>query len=45
MLEYLYRMARGRRIAAGTDEIQKNTIASAVKENGIPPIKNVKKHD
>lgn len=41
MLEYLYRMARGRRIAAGTDEIQKNTIASAVKENGLPAIKDV----
>jgi alkylation response protein AidB-like acyl-CoA dehydrogenase len=35
-LEYLYRLARGRRIAAGTDEIQKNQIASALKEDGFP---------
>lgn len=35
-LEYLYRLARGRRIAAGTDEIQKNNIASEVLESGIP---------
>lgn len=37
-LEYLYRMVRGRRIAAGTDEIQKNSIASVIKENGLPPL-------
>jgi alkylation response protein AidB-like acyl-CoA dehydrogenase len=37
-LEYLYRFARGRRIAAGTDEIQKNTISEALKRNGIPHI-------
>jgi alkylation response protein AidB-like acyl-CoA dehydrogenase len=37
-LEYLYRFARGRRIAAGTDEIQKNTIARALKEEGLPHI-------
>lgn len=37
-LEYLYRMVRGRRIAAGTDEIQKNSIASVVKENGLPSL-------
>lgn len=35
-LEYLYRYARGRRIAAGTDEIQKNTIAGALKKEGLP---------
>lgn len=37
-LEYLYRFARGRRLAAGTDEIQKNQIASALKQSGLPPI-------
>lgn len=35
-LEYFYRFARSRRIAAGTDEIQKNTIAKVLKEEGIP---------
>jgi alkylation response protein AidB-like acyl-CoA dehydrogenase len=35
-LEYLYRMARGRRIAAGTDEIMKNNIADVVFEDGLP---------
>ena len=35
-LEYLYRLARGRRLAAGTDEIQKNQIASVLKERGLP---------
>ncbi|MFB6121913.1 MAG: acyl-CoA dehydrogenase family protein [Haloferacaceae archaeon] len=35
-LEYLYRLARGRRIAAGTDEIQKNQIASVLKDRGLP---------
>lgn len=35
-LEYLYRWARGRRIGGGTDEIIKNTIASAIIENGLP---------
>lgn len=35
-MEYLYRFARSRRIAAGTDEIQKNTIAGAVKRDGLP---------
>lgn len=34
-LEYLYRLARGRRIAAGTDEIQKNNIADVVFERGL----------
>lgn len=37
-LEYLYRLARGRRLAAGTDEIQKNQISRALKENGLPDI-------
>jgi len=37
-LEYLYRLVRGRRIAAGTDEIQKNTIGRTLKEKGIPSI-------
>jgi len=37
-LEYLYRMARGRRLAAGTDEIQKNQIASVMKESGLPDL-------
>lgn len=37
-LEYLYRLARGRRIAAGTDEIQKNQIASALKRDGLPDL-------
>nr|WP_272913427.1 acyl-CoA dehydrogenase family protein [Halococcus sediminicola] len=37
-LEYLYRLARGRRLAAGTDEIQKNQVASALKKNGLPDL-------
>lgn len=37
-LEYLYRLARSRRIAAGTDEIQLNTIAGALKESGLPAV-------
>ena len=37
-LEYLYRLARGRRLAAGTDEIQKNQIAAALKRDGLPPL-------
>jgi len=37
-LEYLYRMQRGRRIAAGTDEIQKNQIANVLREDGPPPL-------
>ena len=37
-LEYLYRLARGRRLAAGTDEIQKNQIADELKRNGIPDL-------
>ena len=37
-LEYLYRLARGRRLAAGTDEIQKTQIADALKENGVPSL-------
>lgn len=39
-LEYLYRLARSRRIGAGTDEIQKNTIASALKADGVPSFVN-----
>jgi len=34
-LEYLYRMVRGRRLAAGTDEIQKNQIAAVMKQDGL----------
>ena len=37
-LESLYRRARGRRLAAGTDEIQKNQIAAELKKNGIPDL-------
>ena len=35
-LEYLYRLARARRLAAGTDEIQKNQIAAVLKKDGLP---------
>lgn len=37
-LEYLYRFARGRRLAAGSDEVQKNQIAQALKEDGAPSL-------
>jgi alkylation response protein AidB-like acyl-CoA dehydrogenase len=37
-LEYLYRMQRGRRIAAGTDEVQKNQIAAVLRKDGLPPL-------
>ncbi|MFT4881733.1 MAG: alkylation response protein AidB-like acyl-CoA dehydrogenase [Natronomonas sp.] len=37
-LEYLYRFARSRRIAAGTDEVQLNTIARALKSDGLPAV-------
>ena len=37
-LEYLYRLARGRRLAAGSDEIQKNQIADALQEDGVPSL-------
>ncbi|WP_254538519.1 acyl-CoA dehydrogenase family protein [Halomarina litorea] len=37
-LEYLYRLARGRRLAAGTDEIQKNQIAAVLKRDGLPDL-------
>ncbi|MBX0322031.1 acyl-CoA/acyl-ACP dehydrogenase [Halomicroarcula sp. F13] len=37
-LEYLYRLARGRRIAAGTDEMQLNTVARALKDDGLPTV-------
>jgi alkylation response protein AidB-like acyl-CoA dehydrogenase len=35
-LEYLYRLARGRRLAAGTDGIQRNGIAAELKNGGLP---------
>ena len=34
-LEYLYRLARGYRIAGGTDEVVKNQIAAAAKRDGL----------
>jgi len=37
-LEYLYRLQRSRRIAAGTDEMMKNTIADRIFEQGLPSI-------
>ncbi len=37
-IEYFYRFARSRRIAAGTDEIQKNTIARVLKDGGLPSL-------
>lgn len=37
-LEYLYRFGRARRIAAGTDEIQKNQIAAVLKKEGLPSL-------
>ncbi|PSP76750.1 acyl-CoA dehydrogenase [Halobacteriales archaeon QS_3_64_16] len=37
-LEYLYRLQRSRRIAAGTDEIVRNTIADQVIEEGLPDL-------
>ena len=37
-LEYLYRLQRSRRIAAGTDEIVTNTIADQVVEKGLPDL-------
>lgn len=37
-LEYLHRLARGRRLAAGTDEIQKNQIAASLKRDGLPSL-------
>lgn len=37
-IEYLYRFVRGFRIGAGTDEIQKNQIASVLKKRGVPTI-------
>lgn len=36
--EYLYRFVRGYRIAAGTDEIHKNTIASLLERDGVPTV-------
>lgn len=35
-LEYLYRLARGRRIGGGTDEMAKNTIAKELLSEGFP---------
>jgi alkylation response protein AidB-like acyl-CoA dehydrogenase len=35
-LEYLYRLARGFPIAGGTDEIQKNSIATFLEREGVP---------
>lgn len=35
-IEFLYRFARGFRIAGGTDEIQKNHIANFLKRQGAP---------
>jgi alkylation response protein AidB-like acyl-CoA dehydrogenase len=37
-LEYLHRYVRGFRIAGGTDEIMKNTVAKMLKRDGIPSI-------
>ena len=37
-IEYLYRAARGKRIAGGTDEVLRNTIADAVMDEGLPEI-------
>jgi len=37
-IEYLYRFARSYRIAGGTDEIMKNTIARMLKKDGLPSI-------
>jgi len=37
-IEYLYRLARLNRIAGGTDEIQRNNIASELKKNGVPSV-------
>lgn len=37
-LEYLYRYVRGFRIAGGTDEIMKNTIAKMLKKEGLPSL-------
>lgn len=34
-LEYLYRLQRGRRIAAGTDEVMKDNIADVVLDSGL----------
>jgi len=35
-ISYLYKLARGRRIGAGTDEIMKNTVAGFLQRDGIP---------
>lgn len=36
-LEYLYRLARSRRIGGGTTEMQKNSIATILKQDGYKP--------
>ena len=35
-VEYLYRLARGRRIAGGTDEVLKNTMVSMLDDEDLP---------
>lgn len=37
-LEYLYRLARGRKIGAGTNEVNKNFIAGQLKKKGLPSL-------
>jgi alkylation response protein AidB-like acyl-CoA dehydrogenase len=37
-LEYLYRLQRSRRIAAGTDEVLKDNISDKIFESGLPDI-------
>jgi alkylation response protein AidB-like acyl-CoA dehydrogenase len=37
-LEYLYRLQRSRRIAAGTDEVLLNTIGDRIIETGLPDL-------
>jgi hypothetical protein len=37
-LEYLYRLQRGWRLAGGSDEMQRNTIANWLKRDGVPTI-------
>jgi alkylation response protein AidB-like acyl-CoA dehydrogenase len=37
-LEYLYRLQRSRRIAAGTDEVMKDNVADEVFGNGLPEL-------
>jgi len=37
-LEYLYRVAKGRSIGAGTDETVKNSITTMLKDRGVPDL-------